>query len=156
MFHSSWLEFPAPCGCGPWLWAAGCGAAAKHSRSRPPGRGGRTPFKLRSWQSGIISWQSGIRSWLASTPQREERQGHREVEGGHYKASVHQLLIPDCREIIPDCREMSLCVFVLALLLRLVFIVIKCWRRASRNWGTFKHNKDNIETNEHTIKIQTM
>ena len=29
VFHSSWLEFPAPCGCGPWLWAAGCGAAAK-------------------------------------------------------------------------------------------------------------------------------
>ena len=23
------LEFPAPCGCGPWLWAAGSGAAAK-------------------------------------------------------------------------------------------------------------------------------
>ena len=28
--HSSWLEFPAPCGCGPWLWAAGCGAAANN------------------------------------------------------------------------------------------------------------------------------
>ena len=26
------LEFPAPCGCGPLLWAAGCGAAAKHFR----------------------------------------------------------------------------------------------------------------------------
>ena len=28
------LEFPAPCGCGPWLWAAGCGAAAKHVRTQ--------------------------------------------------------------------------------------------------------------------------
>ena len=29
------LEFPAPCGCGPWLWAAGCGAAAKEMKVPP-------------------------------------------------------------------------------------------------------------------------
>ena len=52
------LEFPAPCGCGPW--AAGCGAAAKNHLSGD--RKERSPASPRYQLQGGLE----MRSWLAN------------------------------------------------------------------------------------------
>ena len=53
VFHSSWLEFPAPCGSGPWLWQRAVGpqpnrllqkAEATVPWGVPSGRAARRPL----------------------------------------------------------------------------------------------------------------